>query len=288
MSRGWTAVGAMGAAVVALYPALGWGSGVEVHGSSACLDPRAAEAAIAAVVDELRPNAEAKLSVRAAVSLTGNDVDASLKLTNEAGQVLLERRYALARGDCQELTDLYVLVVREFLRELPAEDWREVIAPKNVATSPHRLGLELALLTDPGEAASVGGGVWGELGAEEHRFMALLWAEATTWQALGPGEYRVATSLVGAGWRYARTSWSTELLLMGGLGRLVGRSYDDNFGVWVPWVELVCAGGVSVGAMRLGGRVALSPMSHTVVVDGQEAEAKTPVVELGLSIQVPL
>ena len=286
MSRGciaWSAVFLL----TLLSGSLGLANGVEVYGSSDCLEPRKAEDAIARVVDELRPDDEAKLSVRAAVALDGENVSASLKLTNEAGQVLLERRYALARDDCDELTDLYVLVVREFLRELPAEDWREVITPTAAVTS-SRVGLEVGVLGSPDGDFSGGGGAWAELGADEHRFMVLLWAEGTTWEELGEGEYQVLTSLVGAGWRYVQASWSTELLLMGGLGRLAGRSYDENFGVWVPWVELVCGGGVSVGALRLGGRLAISPLRHEVVVEGEESEARSPVLKLGLSIQVPL
>jgi hypothetical protein len=288
MVRGLRALGVLASVMLMGQSGMALAGSVEVHGSSECIDPRAAESALASVVDELRPHAEARLTVRAAVSLAGDQVHASLKLTNEVGQLLLERRYELTRADCVELTELYVLVVREFLRELPAEDWREIIAPEVEPSPPSRLGVEGALQLGAEHAPSGAVGLWGELGPGAHRFMALLWVESTTWRELGVGEYRVATSLVGAGWRYLEDSWSAEMLLMGGLARLSGRSFDENFGVWVPWVELVYSGGVSVGSVRLGGRLSVQPLTHEVAVDGESEKDAIPVVKLGMSIQVPL
>jgi hypothetical protein len=270
-------------------PGTVWASGVEVHGSSECLDPRATESALAAVIDELRPHAKAKLKLQAAVSLAGDNVDASLNLFNEAGETLLKRRYQLTRADCPELREFYVLVVGEFLRELPAEDWRKLVEPPSKPLPSWRIGLEggveLGLSTKSTSGAL---GLWGELGDGEQRFMTVLWAEGTTWRTMAEGEYRVVTSLVGAGWRSVRGDWSGELLMMGGLGRIAGRGYQEDKGAWVPWVELVGAGGVSVGAVRLGGRLSLVPIQHEVATHETEEVETLPAVELGLSIQVPL
>ena len=279
---------------LSVLPHLAQAHTTQIYGGTGCIDGPKLEGQITQLLIDFAPDRSdtKNLTARIAISLSSDNLSASIKLTDTSGRTALARRYQLHKNDCPDVPDLLSLVLQEFLREFPENPWQ---APQEVKDSPTgsardtnvhlRLGLSLLSQINPS-------GVKFESNAHLQGaiFEGLDWQiglhiRAGMPQPVSDGSYQRLEFLLGAG--FSLQGWQTlwDIQILGGGYILSGQSFSENRIGIAPALEIVVGTRWYWEDFSIGPTFGLSVLQHQVQVLPENSEQPISILNIGLSIQ---
>ncbi len=282
---------------------------VEVRGDGACVDLAALQTQVQSTLLAHKPKGAAEITIRIHFQRTDSGASkVSLVILLPDESLALEREYELTAQDCPSAGDLLVVVISDFLEELPAKHWSAPTQTEtetktktktetktkvaNVPASEHTISLALAsaglfaLDTSNGETVML---AQAEVGAEVSLLAKTSWfvglgLRGSTKHDLGAGSFRPMSYLADVGFVQGKQlTWG--LRLRGGAVRVVGSGYDTNFRQWLPAAELGAQLGYQWRDWQVRAMLLATPVRHNITVENRDDVLSLPRFRLGLGIR---
>lgn len=277
-------------------------STVRIISEVPCLD----ENAVQATLDERLKESKLALLVMVVVRPAERGVIVSLRGLTQDGEVLLDRRFPLARSECSAAEVLLRTVLSTFLEELPKLKTPD---PKPHKAPPPEAPKAVEAPTPPPPEAPRWN-LYPRLGVSGDLLLAPLGADVAILGALGIGlEHRILTSasvrfalprrlaegrlfsvitLLHFGWAFAIRSFRVEAQLGLGPAFLAGLGFSENQRSWRLWLEGRAAGLYRLGPVELGFELTAGPLRYSIRDEEQTDQTKLSAVRLGALIMIPL
>lgn len=251
-----------------------------------CVDRVAVTRTLRGVFAKLRAN-DSTLQITVTATAGQAGTVASLTVVRGDGKIGLARQYSFATADCDSVAQLLAVTVERFLTAFPA--WA---GPPRVIEVDNTISARWELIA----AASVEGrvrGASGELetlldfGSGAHRFgVTALWRVASP-QDLGSNRFTYMTGAAGLLWRH-QGAWHLRAELRLGGTRVRGLGFAQNTSAWLPALEGAFAVERSLGPVRLGLQLSVSPLLQTAVTLDGRFRRRIPWTHFGVVVVVPL
>ncbi len=266
----------------------------QIYGGTGCVNGPKLENQITQLLTDFAPQRDdtQNLTARIAISLSTQNLSASIKLTDASGRTALARRYQLHKDDCPDVPDLLSLVLREFLREFPENPWQAPQVAENESqdapqSSQVRLRLGLSLLSELKPL-----GIKFETNAhlqgpaiEQLDWQIGLRLRASIPQNILDGTYQRLEFLfaTGVALQALQTHWDIQILAGGYV--VSGQSFNENRVSIAPALEVELGARWYWEELSIGPNVSLSVLQHQVQVLPENIEHPISVLNIGLTIQ---